>query len=162
MEKQEAIEVPKHIKKILLDDEEVLASIRQSRFKEMTTPDTIIITNHRIIRYSPSTLGLRKEIEDYRYQDIANFKVKKGIMLATIEITPRFMSDTIILDNLPKSRIDYISRVVQENIRFTHSPDERQRFDSASSEDPLKIIKLRFARGEITREQYEEMKAALE
>ena len=162
MEKQEAIEVPKHIKKILLDDEEVLASIRQSRFKEMTTPDTIIITNHRIIRYSPSTLGLRKEIEDYRYQDIANFKVKKGIMLATIEITPRFMSDTIILDNLPKSRIDYISRVVQENIRLTHSPDERQRLDSASSEDPLKIIKLRFARGEITREQYEEMKAALE
>ena len=162
MEKQEAIEVPKHIKKILLDDEEVLASIRQSRFKEMTTPDTIIITNHRIIRYSPSTLGLRKEIEDYRYQDIANFKVKKGIMLATIEITPRFMSDTIILDNLPKSRIDYISRVVQENIRLTHSPEESQRLDSASFEDPLNIIKLRFARGEITREQYEEMKAALE
>ncbi|MCK5182425.1 MAG: SHOCT domain-containing protein, partial [Dehalococcoidia bacterium] len=29
-------------------------------------------------------------------------------------------------------------------------------------EDPLQVLKLRFARGEITREEFEEMKSALE
>jgi len=166
-EEGKTIEVPNAIKKMLLADEQVMAVIKQSRLKAAITPDSIIITNQRIIRCSPSALGLHKEIEDYRYEDIANLKIDKGIMFATITAKRRFMSEDLILDNLPKGRADYISRIIQENLRrmssATASPvTTNQRVSPTAPEDPLQVLKLRFARGEITKEQFEEMKKALE
>jgi hypothetical protein len=165
-EKGETIKVPKAVKKMLLADEQVMAVIKQSRLKAATTPDSIIITNQRIIRYSPSTLGLHKEIEDYRYEDIANLKVDKGILFATITARRRFMSQDLVLDKLLKDQADYISRVIQEKLRgmsAAASPaTTTQQTSPTSPEDPLQVLKLRFARGEITREQFEEMKRALE
>jgi hypothetical protein len=166
-EEGKTIKVPNAVKKMLLADEQVMAVIKQSRLKAAITPDSIIITNHRIIRYSPSALGLHKEIEDYRYEDIANLKVDKGILFATVTVKRRFMSEDLILDNLPKGRADYISRAIQENLRrmssATASPvTTNQRTPPTSPQDPLQILKLRFARGEITKEQFEEMKRALE
>jgi hypothetical protein len=161
------IKVPNAIKKMLLSDEQVMAVVKQSRLKAAITPDSIIVTNQRIIRCSPSALGLRKEIEDYRYEDIANLKIDKGIVFATITAKRRFMSEDLILDKLLKGQADYISRVIQENLRrmsgAAASPvATNQQTPPASPEDPLQVLKLRFARGEITKEQFEEMKRALE
>jgi hypothetical protein len=166
-EEGKTLKVPNAIKKMLLADEQAMAVIKQSRLKAAVTPDSIIITNHRIIRYSPSALGLHKEIEDYRYEDIANLKIDKGIMFATVTIKRRFMSEDLILDNLPRGQADYISRVIQENLRriggtTTSLVATNQRAPLTSPEDPLQVLKLRFARGEITKEQFEEMKRALE
>ena len=152
---------------MLLTDEQLMAVIKQSRLKAAITPDSIIITNQRIIRYSPSALGLHKEIEDYRYEDIANLKIDKGILFATITAKRRFMSEDLILDKLSKGQADYISRAIQENLRrlsgTTTSPvATNQQTPPTSPEDPLQVLKLRFARGEITKEQFEDMKKALE
>ncbi len=161
------VRVPGAVRKLLLGDEHVLAVIKQSRLKAAITPDSIIVTDQRIIRYSPSALGLHKEIEDYRYEDIANLKVDKGIMFATITARRRFMSQDLVLDKLSKDHADYISRVIQENLRrpsdTAPSPaTTSQQAPSTAPEDPLQVLKLRFARGEITREQFEEMKRALD
>jgi hypothetical protein len=166
-EEGKTIRVPGAIKKMLLADERVMAIIKQSRLKAAITPDSIIVTNHRIIRYSPSALGLHKQIEDYRYEDIANLKIDKGILFATITAKRRFMSEDLILDKLLKGQADYISKAIQENLRqksgATASPiSTDQQTPPASPEDPLQVLKLRFARGEITRQQFEEMKRALE
>lgn len=152
---------------MLLDDERSLAVIKQSRLKALFTPDSIIITNQRIIRYSPSFLGLHREIEDFRYEDLANIKIDKGILFAVITIKRRFMSEDLILDNLPKGNVDSISRLVQENLRqirgiSSYQAAPNQQISTFSPEDPLQVLKLRFARGEITREQFEEMKKTLE
>jgi hypothetical protein len=166
-EEGKTTKVPNAIKKMLLADEQVMAVIKQSRLKAAVTPDSIIVTNQRIIRCSPSALGLRKEIEDYRYEDIANLKIDKGILFATITAKRRFMSEDLVLDKLLKGQADYISRVIQENLRrmsgTTTSPvATNQQASVAPPEDPLQVLKLRFARGEITKEQFEEMKRALE
>ena len=166
-EEGKTLKIPKAIKKMLLADEQAMAMIRQSRLKAATTPDSIIITNQRIIRYSPSSLGLHKEIEDYRYEDIANLKIDKGILFANITLKRRFMSEDLILDNLPAGQVDYIFRLIQENLRRTSSAPTsvvttNQQSPLTSSEDPLQVLKLRFARGEITKEQFEEMKKVLE
>jgi hypothetical protein len=166
-EEGKTIKVPNAIKKMLLVDEQVMAAIKQSRLKAAITPDSIIITNQRIIRYSPSALGLHKEIEDFRYEDIANIKVDKGILFATITAKRRFMSEDLILDNLPRGQADDISKAIQENLRrmsgTSASPvTTSQQGSPTSPEDPLQILKLRFARGEITKEQFEEMKRTLE
>ena len=165
--KGKTFKVPNAIKKMLLADEQVMAVVKQSRLKAAITPDSIIVTNQRIIRCSPSALGLRKEIEDYRYEDIANLKIDKGILFATITAKRRFMSEDLILDKLLKGQADYISRVIQENLgrrsSATRSPvTTNQQVSLAPPEDPLQVLKLRFARGDITKEQFEEMKRALE
>ena len=166
MTENKAPKIPGSIKKMLLADEQVMAVIKQSRLKTAITPDSIIITNQRIIRYSPSNLGLHKEIEDYRYEDIANLKIDKGILFATITVKRRFMSEDLVLDNLPKGQVDYISRIVQENLRRISAPSSQitknQYPMPPTSEDPLQVLRLRYAKGEITKEQFEEMKRALE
>jgi hypothetical protein len=166
-EEGKTIKVPGAVKKLLLADEQVMAVIKQSRLKAALTPDSIIITDQRIIRYSPSALGLHKEIEDYRYEDIANLKIDKGILFATITAKRRFMSEDLVLDKLLKGHADYISRVIQENLRrmsgaATSPVTTNQQTPPASPEDALQVLKLRFARGEITKEQFEEMKRALD
>jgi hypothetical protein len=166
-EEGKTLKVPNAIKKMLLTDEQAMAVIKQSRLKAATTPDSIIITNQRIIRYSPSSLGLHKEIEDYRYEDIANLKIDKGILFATITLKRRFMSEDLILDNLPAGQVDYVFRLIQENLRRTSSAPTsvvttNQQSPLTSPDDPLQVLKLRFARGEITKEQFEEMKKVLE
>jgi hypothetical protein len=166
-EEGKTIKIPKAIKKMLLADEQVMAVIKQSRLKAAITPDSIIVTNQRIIRYSPSSLGLHKEIEDYRYEDMANLKIDKGIMFARIIVKRRFMSEDLILDNLPEGQVDYIFRLIQENLRrigsaITSPITADQQTPLTSSEDPLQVLKLRFARGEITKEEFEEMKRILE
>jgi len=166
-EEGKTTKVPNAIKKILLSDEQVIAVIKQSRLKAALTPDSIIITDQRIIRYSPSALGLHKEIEDYRYEDIANLKIDKGILFATITAKRRFMSEDLVLDKLLKGQADYISRVIQENLNRMSAAARppvttNQQTPPASPQDPLQVLKLRFARGEITKEQFEEMKRALE
>ena len=165
--KGRTIKVPNAIKKTLLADEQVIAVVKQSRLKAAITPDSIIVTNQRIIRCSPSALGLRKEIEDYRYEDIANLKIDKGILFATITARRRFMSQDLVLDKLLKGQADYISRAIQENLGRMSSTNKfpvaaNQPGPLAPLEDPLQVLKLRFARGEITKEQFEEMKRALE
>jgi Bacterial PH domain/Short C-terminal domain len=166
-EEGKTMRVPGAVRKILLTDEQVKAVIKQSRLKAALTPDSIIITDQRIIRCSPSALGLHKEIEDYRYEDMANLKIDRGILFATITVKRRFMSEDLVLDNLPRGQADYISRVIQENLRrisgaATSTVTTDQLSPAASPEDPLQVLKLRFARGEITKEQFEEMKRALE
>jgi hypothetical protein len=155
--------VPRDVKKMLLADEQVLLAVQQSRLKALFTPDSIIVTNQRVIRYSPSGfLGLHKEIEDYRYEDMANFKISKGIMFASLTIGHRFMSESLILDNLPKDAISDISKIVQENIGRVRTGTPSQPVSSFQSENPLELLKLRFAKGEITREEFEDMKRLLE
>jgi len=166
-EEGKIIKVPNGIKKMLLADEQVMAVVKQSRWKAAITPDSIIITNQRIIRYSPSSLGLYKEIEDHRYEDIANLKIEKGILFATITLKRRFMSEDLILDNLPAGKVDYVFRVIQENLKRMSSTSvspatTNQPTSPPAPEDPLQVLKLRFARGEITREEFEEMKRVLE
>lgn len=148
---------------MLLADEQVLLAVRQSRWKVLFYPDTIVVTGQRVIRYSPSGfLGLHKNIEDYRYEDMANFKINKGIFFATVIISHRFMSESLVLDNLPKGSMNGISRAIAESISRVRGGSPTKQVSADSSLDALGILKVRFARGEITKEQYEEMRHTLE
>jgi hypothetical protein len=155
--------VPEDIRKMLLSDEQALLVVRQSRWKTLFTPDTIILTNRRLIRYSPyGLLGWRKDIEDYPYGDMANFKITRGIVLATITIGHRFMSESFVLEGLPRGIVNDVSKVVEENIRSARAGIVPPPGSSAFPQDALEVLKLRFARGEITKEQFEEMRRVLE
>jgi hypothetical protein len=159
----ETINIPNAVKNILNQGEQVIAVVTQSRVKSLITPDSIVVTDHRIIRYSPSALGLHKDIETYLYEDMANFAVQKGILFATMTIRQKMMSDDLVIENLPKGQMDTISKAVNEAIRRARNPASIS-YSAASTptEDPIKLLKVRFAKGEITKEQFEEMKKLME
>ncbi|NLL90735.1 MAG: hypothetical protein GX226_06540 [Dehalococcoidales bacterium] len=160
------VKVPKAIAKMLYADETVVAKIRQSRLKRLFTPDSIFVTNHRVILYAPQAMGLRKTIEDYRYEDMANFKAERGILFSTIIITQRFMGNDLVLTALPKGKADNIARIIHEGIRFySNNPNPQTGYTpqaGQATDDPLKVLQLRYARGEINQQQYEEMRKTLE
>ncbi|MDD4924550.1 MAG: PH domain-containing protein [Dehalococcoidales bacterium] len=161
------VKVPKAIARMLYDDETVIAGIKQSRLRRLFTPDSIFVTNHRIILYAPKALGLRKTIEDYRYRDMANFKADRGILFTTITIKQRFMSNDLVIDSLPKGKADRVARIIHEGIRQLGNGIQPGTVNPAAgieadNEDPLRVLKLRYARGEISQQQYEEMKRTLE
>jgi hypothetical protein len=157
------IKIPQDVSKMLLMGEPVLLAVKQSRWRALFTPDTIVVTGQRVIRYSPSGFfGLHKDVEDYRYEDLANFKVSKGIFFASVIISHRFLSQNLVLDNLPKSSMNSLSKAVGENINRVRGGTPPKPGLSDSSQDALGILKVRFARGEITKEQYEEMRHTLE
>ena len=166
VEQEDHIEVPKQVEDMLLATEKVIATMKQSRLKAAMTPDTIIVTDERIIRYSPSALGIRKEIADYRYCDMANCRVNKGIMFATITIKQRFSGEDCVLENLPKGPMGRVSKLIQEKIKQTPgglpATTASQPVASTQTESPLELLKLRLVKGEITKEQYQEMRQILE
>jgi hypothetical protein len=148
---------------MLLGEEQVLLAVKQSSWKVPCNPDTIVVTTQRVIRCSPSGfLGIHKDIEDYRYEDMANFKVKSGLFFATVTISHRFNSESLILNNLPKSAMNGISKAVQENIGRVRGTSTNKPAQADVSQDALATLKMRFARGEITKEQFEEMRHTLE
>jgi len=157
------LKIPGDVSKMLLTDERVLLSVKQSRWKVLFFPDTIVVTSQRVIRYSPSGfLGLHKDIEDYRYEDMANFKVSRGPFFATVIISHRFNSESLVLDNLPKGSMTDISKAVEENIGRVRGSATAKVVATDQPQDALSVLKMRFARGEITKEQFEEMRHTLE
>ena len=141
------------------EDEQVLMVIRQTKNplkpgSSLITPDTIFATTKKIIIRNPSALGLRQNIEIYNYEQIVDVKLEKGMFSSRIGINvPGSIYDGII-EALPKDEAEKLLKIIYERIK--------QKKTSTSDDDPLIILKKRFAKGEISKEEYEEMKLVLE
>lgn len=154
------IEVPKDIRELLIPGEKVLHAVRQARLEQAITPDSIFVTTHRIIVRRPTTLGLRRNATDYRYTDMANTRIEKGLINSSIYIDMRFLSEELCLKGIPKKSAARIFRTIEERIARTRTGLPLS--VSEGAEDPLQILKVRFAKGEITKEEFLLMKRALE
>src|SRR2546428_7051303 len=82
------------IKKIasrLDPDEAVEIVARQSRFKpggSQVTPDTIFVTNKRVIIRNPSMLGARQKVDSIAFNQITSIQLGKGVFSSTIKLIP--------------------------------------------------------------------------
>jgi hypothetical protein len=152
------IKVPKDIQELLIPGEKVLHAVRQARIEQAITPDSIFVTTYRVIVRRPSTLGLRRSTTDYRFTDMANTRIEKGLINSSIFIDMRFLSEECLLKGIPNKSAARIFRTIQERIIRTRDPA----IPEDSPEDPLTILRIRFAKGEITEEEYLSMKRALE
>ena len=150
------IDIPRDITELLIPGERVLHAVRQARLEQAITPDSIFVTTHRIIVRRPTALGLKRNITDYRYVDMANTRMEKGLINSSIYIDMRFLSEECCLKGIPNKKAAQIFRTIQEQITGKPTIPHQQQ------EDPLAILKVRFARGEISREEYLSMKRALE
>ncbi len=163
------IDVPEKVKKELIPGEKVLHSVRQARIEQLITPDSIIVTTERVMIRRPKLFGFAASNKDFRYSDMGNVTVHRGILNSTVEVKMRFLSHDLILRAIPNEEAPGISSTIHKGIdgRFEGMDgDESRKYRIPRMEtkrestdvDLLKILKLRYVKGEITREEYERMK----
>ena len=119
---------PKAIEKItaklenlLMSNEEVGYIAVQKKPAVTIFPDSIVVTNKRIILCKPKNLGLSMEFIDYDWDDIAGSFVKEGILGADFTFTTN--SDlTHTVDYLPKNQARKLYTYAKEQLDVLKNP----------------------------------------
>ena len=194
------IPTPEDVKSTLIPGEKVLYSVRQARIHQLTAPDEILITTERVIVRRPRWLGIKRDTRDFRYEDMGNVTVHKGVLNSTIAIKMRLLSHDLMLFAIPNDVAPKISTAIQAGIdgryagigggyrEYKGTGEESRGYDgiveeqgrhTGISEDHVRygrdeawdeadtipelltILKERYIKGEITKEQYHEMKKEL-
>lgn len=157
--------------KAMLEAAEIIKTVaRQSRIMpggSLVTPNIIFATNRRVIIRDPNTLGLRAGVDSIPYSQINKVHLKKGALTSELKLDiGQYESEDNqeIIPAIPKKKATEIVAIINEHIRgaqnFTNNspPPPQQK----TEDDPMKILKVRFAKGEISKEEYNDMKSALE
>ena len=119
---------PKAIEKItaklenlLMSNEEIGYIAVQKKPAVTIFPDSIVVTNKRIILCKPKNLGLSMEFIDYDWDDIAGAFVKEGILGADFTFTTH--SDlTHTVDYLPKNQARKLYTYAKEQLDVLKNP----------------------------------------
>lgn len=175
---------PKEYEKIqdrLDDGETVLMAVRQSRIKPggaaILTPNTIFVTEKRMVIRNPTKMGLGENIEDYSYDQITSVKLEKGLLSASIQFTipgmtemsksdkwsglPWGRSDEGVIDAIPKGKAEKLFKIIRDGVDNAKK-QKNQPSVVQQQQNPLDALKMKFVNGEITKEEFEEKKAILE
>jgi len=143
------------------EGEKVIMVVRQTKNLlkpggSLFTPDTIFATTKKILIRNPSALGLRHNIESYSYDQIVDVQLEKGMFSSAIMINvPGSLYDGVI-EAIPKGEAEDLVKIINEGIKKEKHPQASQ------DDNPLTILKKRYAKGEISKEEYDEMKSVLE
>jgi Short C-terminal domain/Bacterial PH domain len=116
-------EVDPDIQKQLLEREKVLLRVRQSRVGpggSVVTPISIYITNMRVIYRKPIWGGLKSYLIDVNYQDIADIRLKRGIIHTDIFLKPRFYTDEIAVKGTNNEIAEKANSLIRQGIRGEH------------------------------------------
>ena len=160
--------------KNMLDSSEVVKVVaRQSKVMpggKLITPKIIFATNKRLILRDPAMLGLRADVDTIPYSQINNVKLEEGLFTSRILIkSGNFNKDEQgYIDAIPKDKAAQIVGIVNEGIgrAQTHVTEITQSSGSEPTkskegDDPFIILKRRLANGEITKEEYNDLKNTL-
>ena len=187
MQDTPTIEVDSDIQKQLLEKEQVLLRVRQSRIgpgASAVIPVSIYITNMRVIYRKPIWVGLKSEIIDVNYQDIADIRLKRGIIHTDIFLKSRFHTDEIAVKGTNTQIAEKANAFIQQGIRgehpgqvmhrqpqrapnynyYSYSQEERQSEDKESKMDQVdrltKLADLK-QKGFLTNEEFQRLKIKL-
>ena len=168
------------IKDHLDSDDQVLLVAKQSKYKPggalISGGNTIYATEKKIIIRNPTLFGLRESVEDIPYDKITSVKLEKGMFSSTViirspglsELSRMSKSSGLIawgrgeegqIDAIPKQKAEQLVRIIKEKMEQAKTPKESTQ---KVNEDHITILKKRYAKGEISKEEYEDMKKTLE
>ncbi|MEM3754136.1 MAG: PH domain-containing protein [Candidatus Bathyarchaeia archaeon] len=118
--------IPEDIQKILDENESILLAIKQ---KSPFSHHTIFLTNQRLILVKPSFVGIKREIVDFMYEDIANIVINKGIFMASLLVKMK--------SGIPELRINGISKEDAEKLH----KEIRKKVNNVFVKNELEITK---------------------
>ena len=168
------------------EGEQVLMAVRQSRVKPggaaILTPNTIFVTEKRIVIRNPTKMGLGENIEDYPYDQITSVKLEKGMFSASIQFTipgmteesksgkglrdfglgyvPWNRNDEGVIDAIPKDKAEKLFKIIREGVQ--KAKNAKSRTQITQQQTPLDRLKMKYVNGEITEEEFERKRKVLE
>jgi hypothetical protein len=113
-DKDELEEIQK-IAQRLDPSEKVIIVARQSRLKpggSKMSPDTIFVTDRRVIIRNPSALGMRESVESITYDKITALELEKGMMSSTIKLRASGYQGDI--DAIAKDKAEEVAQYVRD------------------------------------------------
>jgi Bacterial PH domain/Short C-terminal domain len=112
------------VSEILTSGEEIRYIAVQKKLGLNVSPDAVILTNKRFIKYKSKMLG-RVDFEDYIWRDLHDVHVKEGMRGATLKMKTTD-GHKISIDDLPKSQARRLYSLAQ-NIEEDVAEERRQR-----------------------------------
>ena len=145
-------------------DENVEIAGKQSKFKpggSAVTPNTIFVTDKRIIIRNPTMLGAREKLDSIAFNQITSIQLGKGVFSSTIKLRAYGYQEDI--DAIPKDRaekiVEYIKNAMKNPPMTQSVPSSvAQQQSSLSLADEIsKLAKLK-DQGIISETEFLEMK----
>lgn len=116
---------PKAIEKIAAKIDDVLMRNEEVRYIGVqkkpginVLPDSIVLTNNRIIICKPKNLGLSMEFTDYSWDDISASFVKENILGSEFSFLTK-TDISVSIDYLPKTQARKINTFAKEQLEYT-------------------------------------------
>lgn len=165
-------------------DEKVLVVAKQSRFKPggaLTTPNTVIATDKRLIIRNPTMFGMRENVEDIPYDQITSVKIERGLFSSTLVIRSPGLSELSRLskssgllawgrgedgsvDSLPKDKAEQLLQVIKKGMaearKRKEHPSTILNHQYSAAEELTKLAKLK-DQGVLSDEEFTKMKQDL-
>lgn len=110
------MEVPDDILPLLDEDEKVLFSIKQKKYRPAINIESVTITNKRVILRRPSMLRIKKSYVDYGYSDITNIVLDKGPLRSTIMLNLKMDANDMVIEDVPNEMAQQAFRLIREGI----------------------------------------------
>lgn len=155
------------------------------------TPSTIFATDRRLLIRNPTMMGLRSAVEDIPYDSISSVKLQVGVFTSTLVFTgPGFGEVNRIsqyslvrawgrdeegaIDAIPKKDAEQLLMIIKKRmaiskgakVSFTQIVNQNPSTETVQQkvveDDALTILKKRLAKGEISKEEFEDLKKTLE
>ena len=149
----------------LEENEKVMLVTRQTKNPlkpggSLFTPNSIIVTDKKVILRNPSALGLRQKLEYYQYDQIVDVKLERGVMSSRLEINVPGSFEDAFIDAVPKDEAEQILRIMAEGIkeykRQSTAPQVVQQATSTADE-LAKLAGLK-EQGILSEEEFQKMK----
>lgn len=128
---------------------------REQRSRGLTLHDYLILTNKRVILWMRGLLS--SNIETIEYNEINNLEHHQGIFLG--DITFNIHGARERFRDMVKKDVPIAARMILDKIDVAK---KNQKQDQTNSDNPITILKMRFAKGEINKNEYAEILKELE
>jgi hypothetical protein len=152
------------IKKIanrLDKDEQVVIVAKQSRLKpggSKVTPDTIFVTNKRIIIRNPSMMGMRENFWSISYDKISSIDLERGMLSSEVKILASGYSGDI--DAIDKTKAEQIVSYAKQKMGEAESRHHTTPSKLSVADELAKLAKLK-EQGIISDVEFQQMKQDL-
>ena len=151
------------IKHRLDSDEQIHFIARQSKHRpggSFTSPDTIFVTNKRIVIRDPSLLGVRENIVSVSYDKITSIELERGVFSSKIIIRAPGFADE--MEAISKKAAEQIIQYVKNSMDRIKIESQKQSLEVNESivDELLKLAGLK-ERGVVSEEEFLKMKQDL-
>ena len=143
--------------------EQVQFIARQSKHRpggSFTIPDTIFVTNKRIVIKDPSLLGVRENIVSVSYDKITSIELERGVFSSKILIRAPGFADE--MEAISKKAAEQIVQYVKNSMYKTKIESQKESLEVKESiaDELLKLANLK-EKGVLSDEEFLKMKKDL-